>query len=819
MLVAQLCRYQRHKLVSFLVRTDENLFLIFFFRIIYSFVSTLLTAVLTNHLGWVGSVAPVTNSTSSSKGSSNAQQKRSKITEISKTHPYNALWAQLGDLYGAIGNPPRITKTIVCGQERVAVDKVLNVLTYFIRCGEIRRGHESECMEQDLIHKLMTNGSTNGGMNGQSNDDHSNGHSTNTEVETGKAKGLTRSATCLKDLTNGMHSLLVGCEEDKSKMNDIPNVLAFRDSHFVKQELRIGNFLMDTGIEMNAQQRQFAKRYQVKKTTGEAIKLVVTSPDDGEFECEAADEAIDYVLRQKGDDKSMLSLSDLITANSIGGKGSKLLWGIEPVREGISIEEWQHIEKDGRFEPLNRSKADLKRSQSLYTKSGKVSGKRRFLKKLKPAQNVDGNEVELESVDGLEITEDITEESEQDEDTKNIETKGMRSHPSLSDLITANSVGASDRLTWGFERGKESTLTTEEVEHFELAQKRIEKEHSLRCGSNVVFVLGDNDVLTGLKNGSKSDSGDESMTLDMEQYPQPSPSPSIITNGLITTQSTTPTDTATSTTTAFTSSSSFPSPPSPPKVEKPNKHCSHKKHSGVKFNFEQYPQIVTNYMKNKNLEMTGYDFLEKGFKLNHDTPFNYGASTSVLSPIINEVDKDGDDEETCECCANATRILQTPSNATELEFSSDDNNYPTYPTRSETTTTTTTATAKAAATITTSTTLATTSKRSHPETINEETVEVQGDQSGILAKQLDSKQIIEISKKETRKRPDHVKIINLPIPKSKPCDTEKQIKISRRPGFVPSLFVGVTDHYIPDMVLQVSLIRQRIHCNDFKCLV
>lgn len=90
------------------------------------FVSTLLTHVLTYHLGWVTTVSPY---------------------DVAEPHihqevkrPYNALWAQLTDLCGNIGFPPRNARTIIYGKsDHNFINKLLVVLTYFIRCGEVKR--------------------------------------------------------------------------------------------------------------------------------------------------------------------------------------------------------------------------------------------------------------------------------------------------------------------------------------------------------------------------------------------------------------------------------------------------------------------------------------------------------------------------------------------------------------------------------------------------------------------------------------------------------------------------------------------------------
>ncbi|KAH1023887.1 folliculin-interacting protein 2 isoform X1 [Dendroctonus ponderosae] len=90
------------------------------------FVSTLLTAVLTHHLGWVATVLP----------QSNLDAEQIRVFQ----QPYNALWSQLSDLYGAIGHPLKTSQTVITGSNKNnIISKLLNSLTYFIRFGNIER--------------------------------------------------------------------------------------------------------------------------------------------------------------------------------------------------------------------------------------------------------------------------------------------------------------------------------------------------------------------------------------------------------------------------------------------------------------------------------------------------------------------------------------------------------------------------------------------------------------------------------------------------------------------------------------------------------
>ncbi|XP_033103120.1 folliculin-interacting protein 1-like isoform X2 [Anneissia japonica] len=103
------------------------------------FVSCLLTAVLTHHLAWVPTVMPAgvtPNRAYLDKHSSTF------LDTLAKSHPYNPLWAQLGDLYGSIGYPVNIAKTVVVGKKSEVVCRLLFILSYFIRCSEVYEKHE-----------------------------------------------------------------------------------------------------------------------------------------------------------------------------------------------------------------------------------------------------------------------------------------------------------------------------------------------------------------------------------------------------------------------------------------------------------------------------------------------------------------------------------------------------------------------------------------------------------------------------------------------------------------------------------------------------
>ncbi|TRY77691.1 hypothetical protein DNTS_004560 [Danionella cerebrum] len=104
--------------------------------------------ILTNHLAWVPTVMP--NGQPPIKTFLEKHSSQS-VDLLAKTHPYNPLWAQLGDLYGAIGSPVRLSRTVVIGRRQEVVQRLLYVLTYFIRCSELLETHLLDHAEDEAI--------------------------------------------------------------------------------------------------------------------------------------------------------------------------------------------------------------------------------------------------------------------------------------------------------------------------------------------------------------------------------------------------------------------------------------------------------------------------------------------------------------------------------------------------------------------------------------------------------------------------------------------------------------------------------------------
>ncbi|XP_038611102.1 folliculin-interacting protein 2 isoform X2 [Tachyglossus aculeatus] len=121
---SQLCQHFLKEFTLLIEQINKN-----------QFFAALLTAVLTYHLAWVPTVMPIDHPPIKA-----FSEKRTSpsVNLLAKTHPYNPLWAQLGDLYGAIGSPVRVTRTVIIGKHRDLVQRILYVLTYFLRCSELQ---------------------------------------------------------------------------------------------------------------------------------------------------------------------------------------------------------------------------------------------------------------------------------------------------------------------------------------------------------------------------------------------------------------------------------------------------------------------------------------------------------------------------------------------------------------------------------------------------------------------------------------------------------------------------------------------------------
>ena len=120
------------------------------------FLSNLLSAVLAHHLAWVPTVAPTTD-----KKAEHLSKQASQCLELqARFFPYNPLWAQLGDVYGCIGSPVSLSRTIVVGRRADIVCRFLYILTYFIRCSEVFENIEQNKEIADRTEEALVVGSS-----------------------------------------------------------------------------------------------------------------------------------------------------------------------------------------------------------------------------------------------------------------------------------------------------------------------------------------------------------------------------------------------------------------------------------------------------------------------------------------------------------------------------------------------------------------------------------------------------------------------------------------------------------------------------------
>ncbi|XP_068143272.1 LOW QUALITY PROTEIN: folliculin-interacting protein 1 [Drosophila tropicalis] len=742
------------------------------------FISTMLTGILTYHLGWVATVSAFNSSSSRrSAASSAAIERRAKLLQVSQKHPYNALWAQLGDLYGAIGMPTKLARTIIYGTEKLWVEKLLNVLTYFIRCSEVRRAAKREDFNKEIINELV---------NQSQNQERQHKSSPSQLRRTGG--GLSRTATCKQNLNaivddadddelrsccgpedeveddellhrqNSLEDTVDSDGMQTLKKNEIPTVLAFRDSHFVQQELRIGNYLMDTGIEKKTLLARQAQQYFRTGKDGR-IRLTVTTPDNVEMCMEDESNGTGSVGTGGSiDDNAIeaLEFDDVAEPPPTTGKKS-FFWNMGAgVKEGLSLSDLMKLQQGVKI--INRK---MDRRCSSFSVDGNPPS---------PHKLGDGKG----GIVGIGEFEALTSER-------------RASHLSLSDLITQNSMGKSGRMTWGIEPIKENVSLEEQI-HFDLCHKLIEREHGI-CrqtsstdnGNGVVFVLGENEPLINIKKSNE----------DLSEH-------------------------------------EVKHPPSLPMLCALHQrtHDNAKKHSGMKFNFEQYPQIATNYMKSKNLHMSNYDLLmDKATKLEASEaaalktsdsavtlqhPDLATSSSSSMPTLAGTPAAALTTSERCVVCSSgglsSGGTYQTPSNATELEFETDDMHCH-NPQSSNS------SGSKMLQPVNSAASIDTLKSAPEPQVANTTTtVSTNISNSNVQPNYLRKQQPKRVPSGRSSVSSVAAKcaavneaqqLLKLPVPGIKELPQEDEPPGDQvRAGFIPSLMLSVSDHYVSDMVLQ-----------------
>ncbi|CAG8486464.1 8183_t:CDS:10 [Funneliformis caledonium] len=127
----------------------------------YPLLKNNLTTVLMYHLAWVSTVAPIAD----------VEERNGKNLF------YDPLWAQLGDLYGSIGTPSIMSRTIIVGTDVNTVRRILFVLSYFIRCNEVYERMEHMISTESQSEEQVDPENNNIGSKSSSSEDTSNSNS------------------------------------------------------------------------------------------------------------------------------------------------------------------------------------------------------------------------------------------------------------------------------------------------------------------------------------------------------------------------------------------------------------------------------------------------------------------------------------------------------------------------------------------------------------------------------------------------------------------------------------------------------------------
>lgn len=538
-------------------------------------MSTLITNILTHHLGWVNSVSPY-------NVSSLSQQK--ELDLLNNIHPYNPLWAQLGELYGVIGMPTRISRTIIYGKQNVSiVKKILNVLSYFIRCGEVKRlSIETKSVPWDSIDCLM---------------------------ETHQADNITL-GECLKK---------VGSDHALGDLIEMRTFATNEGSAFkhLKHQCNVTNNL---------------------RISNEAGDLV--SPKKLET-------CYENTLSPKANCSLKRTLSRAYKLHNISNTSNESLNSYDSSPNCKSI-----------FIPIDSSMNSVKTSDGKYDHPPTNNNNDQInFNIIQPQVNKlcrvpkSGVLFNINSDIGGDTNTDVTHCAEKGTSVDsyiNIECEKKISAyeelPSKTPNLISLTLGDTKLVS-------SSSCTKNEIKITEESPRE----------KNVVFVLGEDEVLEGLKRLSVKEESKIELPHD-SVAPESTDLPELEAER------------------ENKRSHSYPREnPSSLKAELPDRNslqrddvcctrkpqCQHskfKKHSGVKFEFDKYPQIVTNYMKSKNLELLDRHVIGKPGNLKMDGfEFEAGSSIAALA----------EDSDTCVNCSLNSQALQTPSNASELEYTSD----------------------------------------------------------------------------------------------------------------------------------------------------
>lgn len=180
------------------------------------FLNTIMSTVLKHHLSWVYTILPANESKLPMTKNSKLRKQHANWTSIlEKTNPYNPLWAQLGDLHGAVNNPLKLVRTVVVGKNKETVEKLLNLLSYFIRCGN--SSYYDISPENFDFGKLSSNSSRTSSSSGSS--DPPNSPKQTPQLNEIKKLDDFQSRSFEDELSNGISN--IDTEENAAKLSNL----------------------------------------------------------------------------------------------------------------------------------------------------------------------------------------------------------------------------------------------------------------------------------------------------------------------------------------------------------------------------------------------------------------------------------------------------------------------------------------------------------------------------------------------------------------------------------------------------------------------
>ncbi|KRT82203.1 hypothetical protein AMK59_4418 [Oryctes borbonicus] len=659
------------------------------------FISTLVTAVLTHHLGWVGTVLD-----------SNPDDDEA-LKKLQRTS--NPLWGQLNDLYGAVGTPTKMAHTIITGSNKPElITKILNSLTYFIRCNDVLKKSCSRC---DVAEE-------------------------NSAVDR-----ICREKHCIP-------------KENYKKYQDHLDEMAACNSSLNKFEV-----VNEISLNLDNSKINHIMRYSQLKELDEANHVSIKPHND----------EISNLKPPKSLSKTSTCLSDL-----------------------CKMENEDSVQENTSNNTLIRTSNNISLSKTTTCLSD--------LSKMNETNNEETNEDNVSN------------------NTVCLLENSSSSTPKNHFGLTNEDINRKVQMLFRGFKDVPKYYSNQEIH--KLNKVDLEKQRS--CSSsvlngnqnkNVVFVLGDDEPLVGLKkqnpskmeapmknneicresNVKKNSIGNipgknmfftESLNSSIEESGEFKDSdfvkysenynikPSTSWTHLEEVEPKEKCDLNQEGTCSTTSDignkkkSFLRSQSEPPEHAKDKNDSSSKpryKYTGVKFNFQQHPQIFTNYMRSKNIELSNLTFAEKAMK------FNGALSTNF-------------DFTNCEDNFEEVEALQTPSNASELEFMSELGDLEkTDPQQAKETI---------------GEKFQKTFRRNFlPNTIIRElTLEEASNDYKEEARKSVEKSATLVEKCENKVK--YLKLIELPMPKS---------IISASPltiGYTSSLFRGISECYTSDMVLQ-----------------